>query len=291
MPTYRERSILSGMTVGQAMQKIVTRLAPDTGITDCIRYMIKFKSDAALVSHDKGPALGVVSKTDIMGAFYGGLPVETRVKDIMMGPVRVCAPEEGIDAALDEMNGSGIHQLYVKSAKKIVGTLEFSDIVGLMYRYCRNCQKGRRRPGDLEQENLPRLKVTDVMTKQVAVCNPSHSLYQVMDLLSVGGIKAVPVTGQGGKACGIISKTDLALAYARGTEPKTRAREIMNSPLVSSGPDASLSNAILQMFLNDVGHLFVLSPETQEIIGVVSLSDAARFRSGTCKACSASRIL
>ena len=44
------------------------------------------------------------------------------------------------------------------------------------------------------------------------------------------------------------------------------------------------------MIFWDVHRLFVARGEIQEIIGVLSLSDAARFRSGTCRACLVSRI-
>jgi len=37
---------------------------------------------------------GMVSKTDIMGAFYVGLPVETPLADIMVGPPLFCYPDE-----------------------------------------------------------------------------------------------------------------------------------------------------------------------------------------------------
>lgn len=50
-------------------------------------------------------------------------------------------------------------------------------------------------------------------------------------------------------------------------------------------------SAIQTMLLRDVQRLFVSAADSGEIIGVLSLSDAARFRSGTCRACTASCIL
>ncbi|WDP90969.1 MAG: CBS domain-containing protein [Desulfobacter sp.] len=293
MPIYRERSVLSGMTVASAMQKSVVSTGPDTPVDRCVRMMIKSKADAVLVAGAGGDALGVVSKTDVMGAFYAGLPVDIRAGDMMMGPVQTCGPEEKIHRVLDRMKRRSIHQVFVKDAGsgETIGKLEYSDIVGLLYRYCRNCAKSRRRPREIESLRLPRLNVASVMTTGIDVCREDDSLYAVMDLLSQGNIKAVPVVDRADAALGLISKTDLVLAYARGVSPDRPAREMMNAPLISCGPEEQLARAILKMFFADIGHLFVAAGESGKIVGVLSLSDAARFRSGTCRACSAGRLV
>lgn len=291
MPTFKDRSVLSGMTVSQAMNQAVICVGLNTSVSHCIRLMIKARADALLVEGDQGTPDGVVSKTDIMGAFYGGMSREVRAGEIMAGPVRTCAPYDGLDKVLDTMKTNGIHQVFVRAPmeERVAGKLEYSDIAGLIYRYCRRCKKGCRHPEDLERDNLPRLLTREVMTGQVQACKGTDTLYQVMELLSLGKLKAVPIVDDSNRALGVISKTDLILAYARDVSPDSQAVGIMNSPVVSCGPDEQLSKAILKMFLTDIQHLFVTAPLSGEIKGVVSLSDAARFRSGTCRACSASR--
>jgi hypothetical protein len=44
------------------------------------------------------------------------------------------------------------------------------------------------------------------------------------------------------------------------------------------------------MIFSDVSRLFVYRESPRHIVGVFSLSDATRFRSGTCRACVSSRI-
>ena len=48
-----------------------------------------------------------------------------------------------------------------------------------------------------------------------------------------------------------------------------------------------------QMLTRDVQRLFVYggSSDLHDISGVLALSDAARFRSGSCRACTAGRLL
>lgn len=292
MPTYKDRSVLSGMRVSQAMNQAIIRIGPETSVSHCIRLMVKARADALLVEDDQGTPCGVVSKTDIMGAFYAGMPRESAAGEIMAGPVHTCTPSDGLDKVLDTMKTKAIHQVFVRESReeRVAGKLEYSDIAGLIYRYCRRCKKGYRHPEDLERDKLPRLLTREVMTGLVQVCKGADTLYQVMELLSLGQLKAVPIVDDKNRALGVISKTDLVLAYARDLSPESQAVDIMNSPVVSCGPDEQLSNAILKMFLTDIQHLFVTAPLSGEIKGVVSLSDAARFRSGTCRACSASRI-
>jgi signal-transduction protein with cAMP-binding, CBS, and nucleotidyltransferase domain len=51
-----------------------------------------------------------------------------------------------------------------------------------------------------------------------------------------------------------------------------------------------LENAVSEMMHNRVSRLFIHEPGSQDIIGVLSLSDAARVRSGSCLACTSARI-
>jgi CBS domain-containing protein len=291
MPTFKDRNVLTGMRVSQAMQRVVICLPADSSISLCVRQMIKSREDAVLVDNDQAMARGVVSKTDLMTAYYGGLPGETKIGDIMMGPVQTCSPEDPLDQVMDRMKQNNIHQIYVAAGEQgVVGKLEYGDIVGLVYRYCRQCKQSRRHPKDIERENLPRLRAKEVMRSRITSAKKGDTLYEIMDLLSQDKLKAVPILDEKGLPAGIISKTDLVLAYVHGIMPDAPAEKIMNSPVVSCGPDTLVADLILQMFVTDIGHLFVVDPKSG-VAGVISLSDAARFRSGTCRACSLSRTI
>ena len=291
MPTFRERNVLTGITVAQAMQRVVIRMDVEDPISLGVRLMIKAKVDAVLVDDGQGQYQGVVSKTDVMGAFYAGLPWDTPVGDIMMAPVQVCWPDDGIDQVLDIMKQNRIHQIYagIPSQGTIEGILGYADIVGLLYRYCRQCAQSHRARN--AEKDRPRVTAGEIMTAQVQVCRRSDTLYQVMDILSERKLKALPVVDDQGMPLGIISKTDLVLAYVHDILPDRPAGRIMNAPMAACEPDTLMSDVILQMFFSDIQHLFVTEKAKGKIQGVISLSDAARFRSGTCRACTASRVL
>ena len=292
MPVVKNRSILTGIQVKEAMRRNVNRLSLDNSIAVCIRHMIKFKNNAVLVNDFEGSPCGVVSKTDIMGVYYAGLPVETMLQDIIGGLPQFCYLDDNLEYAIDIMQENGIHRLYVLGADsdEVAGVLSYMDIVGLLYRFCRTCSKSLRKPKKTEDE-LSQLKVKDVMTAEIALCKEYDSINQVVEVLSTQRLGAILIVDGQMDPVGVISKTDIVVAYGHGVSINERAENIMNTPVTSCGSEELLSEAIKQMLLNNIQRIFVYSDDSNHIKGVISLSDAARFRSGTCKACVASRII
>jgi predicted transcriptional regulator len=80
------------------------------------------------------------------------------------------------------------------------------------------------------------------------------------------------------------------LAYKHGIDSETPAEAIMSSPVQSFADDELLEDAIRKMIFSDVHRLFAYQSKPTELVGVISLSDAARIRSGSCHACISSRI-
>ncbi|MEN8210855.1 MAG: CBS domain-containing protein, partial [Thermodesulfobacteriota bacterium] len=71
------KDTLTGLKVSHAMRKQLIVLQPDDTIDCCIQYLIKYKINALLIGEDGKRPVGVVSKTDIMGAWYAGLPLSS----------------------------------------------------------------------------------------------------------------------------------------------------------------------------------------------------------------------
>ena len=64
----------------------------------------------------------------------------------------------------------------------------------------------------------------------------------------------------------------------------------MSAPVRTCGENELLEDAIKGMILADIHRLFAHRRSPADIVGVLSLSDAARIRSGSCHACISSRI-
>lgn len=289
---FKNRSVLSGMTAKEAMQKHLLRLPCEADIKNCIRHLIKFKTNAALIiNRDRRPE-GVVSKTDIIGAYYAGLPADTPLCDIMAGPPCVCTARDSLETAVEHMQAHGIHQIYVRpdAEKDIEGLVTYADIVGLIYRYCRTCIRSGRYAKQIAGSKIPPLIVRDVMTHHIVSCTGAQPIANIIENLSTQKLGALLVADNTRIPLGTISKTDLILAYTRGIGIDGSAAEIMNSPIVACTAETRLSRAVQQMFLADVQRIFVAEGPGSPVTGILALSDATRFRSGTCRACAAGRI-
>lgn len=295
MPVVQARSILSGMQVQEAMRRQVIRLSVAASIQKGIITLIKYKSNAVLITDEDHRPQGVVSKTEIIGAYYAGLPEETPLGEVMMGPPLSCYPDDNLEYAIEMMQKRHIHQLYVLGAEseEVIGTLAYDDIVGLLYRYCRACDRSYLKPRHFapDDASLRRLAVKEVMTPEVTAYGQADTLAQIIEGLSDHRFGAVLIRGDQNRPCGVISKADLILAYHHGVPIEAEARTVMSRPVRSCEQDDLLAAAIRLMLLKDIQRLFVHNHEPSQVVGILTLSDAARFRSGTCRACVSSRII
>jgi CBS domain-containing protein len=295
MPVVQPRHVLSGMLVSEAMRRQVVQLPSTASIAKGINHLLKFKVNALLITDGEQRPAGVASKTDLIAAFYAGLPIDTPLGDIMISPPLTCYPDDAIESALDRMHGHGVHRLYVTGAEAttLIGTLSYTDVVALLYRYCRSCPKSTLRKGvaaEPEGEGW-RLRVQEVMTPSVVSFTEDASLAQVIEGLMDHRFGAVLICSGQEAATGVISKTDLIRAYHHAVSLEAAADRIMSTPVVTWEQSAFLWEALQYMFLKDVQRLFVHAEDPLRIVGVLSLSDAARMRSGSCRACMPSRFI
>jgi len=294
MPVIEKRNVLSGISVKAAMRRQVIQLPQSISIDNCINRMIKFKINAVLVSDTQQRPAGVVSKTDIMSAFYAGFPTETALENIMVGPLLFCYADDELEKSLDTMQRNGIHRLYVleSESEAIGGVLAYPDIVGLLYRYCRACDRGLLKARRKKQEDgFQRLKVKDVMTPTVNTHRSDETLAQIIEGLTAHQFGAVLIKDAHDQPVGVVSKSDLIVAYKHGMVVDAPAGSVMSTPVHSCDAQSYLAAAIQQMLIKDVQRIFVHAQDPRKIVGVLSLSDAARFRSGSCRACTSSRMV
>lgn len=285
---------LKNLSVHKAMRRQIICLEQNKTIAHGINTIIKHKVNALLVVDDQLQEVGVVSKTDIMGAYYAGLPIDSPLEYIMLSPPLYCKAGDSLETALEQMRTNKVYRLYVTDDQsgELVGALAYPDIVGLLYQYCHQCpysHLNRKMQPDNNSAVL-RFKVRELMTTGVKSLPVDATLTAVMESLSEYRFGAMLITDKNGRSAGVISKTDLALTYKHGVPPSVAAHEVMSTPVHTCDADDLLEDAIKKMILTDIHRLFVHEGNENELIGVLSLTDAARGRSGSCHACVSSRI-
>ncbi len=294
MAIVLKKFVLGKLSVEEAMRRQVVSLSQKTTVNRSINYMIKYKVNALLTMDGEDKPGGVVSKTDIMGAYYAGLPIDSPLEHIMNAPPLFCRADDSLDAALNLMRSNSIYRIYVLApgSDDVVGVLAYPDIVGLLYRYCHTCEFSHlgKKKENRNEEAIVRYRIRDVMTQPVKSFSQNESLIQVIEGLSAFRFGAVLITDNHNEPAGVISKSDLALAYKRGIPTDTTADTIMSTPVHACEENEYLEIAIQKMIFSEVHRLFVYRKDPKNIVGVLSLSDSARLRSGSCHACVSSRI-
>ncbi len=292
MPVIEPRRMLSELTVREAMRRITASIPAESSLEQAIRCTIKHKINAVLTTDENLEPVGVVSRTDLMGAYYAGLSIHSPVRLIMSTPPTYCSADDTLDQALNIMREKGMHRLYVPADASAFGTgvLSYPDIVGLLYRFCHKCERNIQKQRNAGAADPELLRVKEVMTMRVRVHDENDSLMQVMEELSSHRFGALLITGKGGVPVGVISKTDLVLAFRHGVPTHACAREVMRTPVRACSQDEELAHAIREMVFSDIQRIFVYREDRENIVGVLSLSDAAQARSGSCRACMSSRI-
>jgi predicted transcriptional regulator len=284
----------SSLLVGDIMRRSLLLQQESTSLHTAIALLIKHKADALLVVDRESMPVGVVTKTEVMSAYFGELSVQTALGEIMGGPVIACRPEDTLQAALETMQDRHIHRIYVvdPDSGRAVGTLSYPDIVGILYRYCCRCDRSlhsRRRRSDRLSER--RLSVGEVMHRSVITASCNDTIEQIIELLACYRIGALLLMDGRGRPAGVLSKTDLALAYRRAVPLAEKAATIMQRSVRCCRETDQLESAIRQMIFAEVSRLFVTAPSSESVVGIVTLTDAARVRSGSCRACTNSRII
>lgn len=292
MTNRTPKSMLSGLKVRQAMRKNPLRLEQRQSLDLAISSLIKHKANAALIQDQQlEEDLGLISKTDLLALYYAGLPLQTPLADVLISPIFTCNQEDTLDNALSLMLDQGIKRVFVRTDQEssICGVLSYADIVGLMYRFCCKCDKSL--PNSRNGLGLDEtLLVRDVMQQKVMSCRPEDSIVDALEILSLQPFSALLVQEGPGELPGVLSKTDLILAYRHSLPLDYEVRRIFHAPALSCSRQEPLVQALKRMILADVHRLFVHGADPWQIQGVLSLTDAARARSGSCRACKASRL-
>lgn len=291
-------TFLTGMKVQEVMRKKVARLPAEATVNAALRQMIKLRVNGLLVEHENGRPAGVLSKTDILGAYYAALPIDIEASDIMSRPVLTCRQGDSLEDALVHMKEANVTRLFVSAensgaSDRVVGVLAYPDVVGLLYKHCHYCPKSLFKGKYISEESnkaILRFSVGDVMRHEVVEVEFTATIEQVMEELSMTSSGALLIRSPEGGLAGVVSVNDLVLAYKRGWKSDRPAREIMASPVMVCKEGEMLEQAIKRMIFSDVSRLFVHGATSDEIVGVLSLADAAKARAGSCQACVVSRI-
>jgi CBS domain-containing protein len=133
-----------------------------------------------------------------------------------------------------------------------------------------------------------RTRVRDIMPDQMVTISESDTLSTVEDIMTLGGVRHMPVV-HGGKLVGVVSQRDLlraSLSNLSGFDAGERRAflhgveiaRVMSTPPIVIHPDASVQEAARVMAERKIGCLPVV--EDDRLLGIVTETDVLRCFAG-----------
>ena len=115
------------------------------------------------------------------------------------------------------------------------------------------------------------MRVSDLMQADLETVSPDTSVNDVFVSLAESRVSALPVVDESGRLVGVISKTDIVASEEDSEGEAGRAalfetmlvRDLMTSPALTIGADASIRAAAQQMLSTGVHRLFVVGGERE----------------------------
>jgi len=125
------------------------------------------------------------------------------------------------------------------------------------------------------------MKLSEIMSRSVVSIHPEETVAVAARALERHNIGSLPVCGEDGKICGVITDRDLVTrCVASGRSPeKTKVREVMTGRVITAACEMDTAEAAKLMGQQQIRRLPVV--ENGVLRGMVSLGDlAVRQESG-----------
>lgn len=121
------------------------------------------------------------------------------------------------------------------------------------------------------------MQVRDLMTENPACCSPEASLQDAAKLMKDCDCGEIPVVDEQNRPIGVVTDRDICCrAVAEGADPaQVKVREVMSSPVLTVGPDASVDECCQLMDDNQIRRIPVVD-DSGACCGIVAQADLAR---------------
>ena len=254
---------LSNITIRDVMTKDTASVSKGDKISDIISRMNE-DGIHELPVLDEGKVVGIVSYAMLLRK--RSIPLTSKAESIMHHFPELTELDP-LKKGIEVMINSGLNDLPVTKNGKLVGTVYQRDVLRELTKV-----KGLRlRP------------VSDIMTPRVETVCEDDDIQKALSIMRGLDEKNLPVLDKSGKLTGVIGMMDIIKAIWKpkkggGREFKTDSKpvqvfvgSVMNMPVVTITPQATVEEVIKTMIKKDLSTAFVMDEE--ELVGVVTLKD------------------
>ncbi len=184
-----------------------------------------------------------------------------RVRDYMSFPVLVVRPTDTLAYVRNLMIRSNIGRVVVVEGLRPVGIVTKHDFVKILAD-----RRMARRP-------LDTITVEQIMARDPATIPDTASIKTAAETMLRHGISGLPVVDKDGMLVGIITRTDLARAYAERYPGKARVEDYMHVEVPTVGRMHTALYVAELLEMSEVGKVVVV--EGGKPVGIITKSDLA----------------
>ena len=219
---------LDKITLDEIMSRspVTITIGQHDHIDQCAIRMVTFQISSIIVVDDDGKLIGITTKSDLVKNFsnlYAGI---YKVKDYMSKKVVTCRKSDSLPFALNMLNRNKISRLIVTDNDgKPVGIISYDT-------FLRNSEYFKLGKQDTREYLLPNtsakeLKVGDLIADELLTIESEDDLSKAAKIMTKYKISGIPTVDKDGNLEGMISSTDIVLAYS---EVETHFRLIKKDP-------------------------------------------------------------
>ena len=182
-------------------------------LEQCAVRMVTFQISSIIVVDDnEGKLVGITTKSDLVKNFSNLYTGVYKVKDYMSKKVTTCRKSDSLPFALNMLNRNKISRLVVTDNDgKPIGVISYDT-------FLRNSEyfklgKQNTREYLLPKTSAKELKVDNLIADDLLTIESEDDLSKAAKLMTKYNVSGIPTVDKEGNLEGIISSTDIVLAY------------------------------------------------------------------------------
>ena len=203
---------LSEIPVREIMKKNLITMVSDQEdfLHQCATRMITFKIGSIIITDENGDLVGIITQTDIEGAFANRHPGKYKVRDYMSEKTVTCRNSDHLKYALEILNKNSVSRLVV--------TDNLGHVKGLITTntFLKHSDYFKRSDGMdrsyLLDKNRSSFTVDTLIEKEILVVEPDYDLADAAGFMVKNSISGIPVIVHD-LLVGVITKFDVVRAF------------------------------------------------------------------------------
>ncbi len=226
----RSTSAFSGrdigdMVVGDFMSENLITVKKNNSIYDCAKLMKNNSISSVLVLNEDDSLTGIITKTDLVGAFLINGTTDRKVSEYMKRKIITVDPKETLFVVQSVLVNNKISRVIVEKNKMPVGIITYRDFLPAKtanwiqeYTEVDDLEelKNHPRPNEFNANSLDHaitFRAEDIMTPNPIIINKNEYIFKAALLMIRHQISGLPVI-HNKLLTGIITKSDIVYAIS-----------------------------------------------------------------------------